>query len=170
MKSGEYIRKSELDKVVQENEELQKQLDELSNKEEPKPSASKAPAKAKTEGSQESAKAGKVETKSDDQPEPKQGKKKRATCSLKAAEFGMRVNKVVKYLLDHVHEYQDGERDDEILAIYRTKGEKQEIIFRMKKFFSGIHPFGKIKYYRFCVDSGNLTLTKKRQTEPIKRL
>lgn len=98
---------------------------------------------------------------------PKASKPKRKpVCTLKEAEIGRRVQKITKFFVDHAEKWKNNQTTRKITKIYRTRGEKQEIIVEMadyRGFVTGLQTMigGKRKYYRLCVDSFNLTATSK---------
>lgn len=95
------------------------------------------------------------------QPNKKHASKK-SVCTLDEAESGRRLSKAIKFFSDHAEKWHASRVSWKITKIYRTKGEKQEIILETadyKGFATGLKTLigGHRKYYRLCVDSFNLT-------------
>jgi hypothetical protein len=113
--------------------------------------------------------------KEESKPEPKAKKKKaeptpkpkkKPACTLKEAEMGRRLAKAVKFFTDHAEKWHNDKVSWKITKIYRTKGEKQEIIIEVadyKGFMTGLKTLigGRRSYKRLCVDSLNLTTVEK---------
>ena len=89
-------------------------------------------------------------------------KKKKAVCTLEEANFATRINKVVKFFVQHAKDYQASKSGKKITKIMRTKGEKQSIIIEMvdfEGFLTGLRSLigRQRKYYTLCIDSFKLT-------------
>jgi hypothetical protein len=125
------------------------------NKTKPEPEAKTKPEpEAKTKPEPE------AKTKPEPEAKTKPEAKKRTVCTLRDAEDGRRLSKVVKFFSDEAEAWNDSKSSRKITKIVRTKGEKEDIVLEVADYkgMSGIKAFlGERKFYRLCVDSLKLT-------------
>lgn len=93
-------------------------------------------------------------------PNPKP--KKKAVCTLEEGEMGRRLAKAIKFFTDHAEKWHKSKVSYKITKIYKTKGEKQEVIIETadyKGMITGLRTLigQKRNYYKLCLDSLNLT-------------
>lgn len=155
----------DIEKVQEENKSLQEEIKSLKEKQSKMAEKQASPSPKK----EESPSSGNKTSDKKQEGKPKAAKpnpKRKAVCTLKEAEIGRRVQRITKFFVDHAEKWKNSKTTKKITKIYRTKGDKQEIIVEMadyKGFVTGLQAMigGKRKYYRLCVDSFTLTTTSK---------